>query len=269
MAQGIGERNRRLLDLLHRKASGPFTAEEASKVLSLEHRRTARFLRYLAERGWLSRIRRGVYTTVPLGATDPSAWREDAWVVAARLFAPCYIGGWSASEHWSLTEQVFRAVVVMTTRPVRLSSIDVQDQPFRLKHISRRKLFGSSTEWRGRVRINVSDPSRTIVDILDDPAIGGGMRHGAAVLAEYWTSSHRDEMLLLEYARRLENRTVFKRLGFLLEELEIHAPTLVAACFENRSSGISALDPTVKRKGRIVKRWNLRVNVSLHDANAR
>ena len=181
MAQGIGERNRRLLDLLHREASGPFTAEEASKVLSLEHRRTARFLRYLAERGWLSRIRRGVYTTVPLGATDPSAWREDAWVVAARLFAPCYIGGWSASEHWSLTEQVFRTVVVMTARPVRLSSVDVQDQPFRLKHISRRKLFGSSTEWRGRVRINVSDPSRTIVDILDDPAIGGGMRHGQVI----------------------------------------------------------------------------------------
>ena len=263
MALGIDGSNRALLERLHRYSTGPFSIQEAAKILAIDDPREGRLLRYLAERGWLSRVRRGLYTTVPLGASEPSAWREDAWVVAARVFAPCYIGGWSAAEHWSLTEQVFRSVLVMTDRPVRASSVEIQDQPFRLKHVPEKRQFGTKVVWRERVRTTVSDPSRTILDILDDPAVGGGIRHGAAVLLGYWASEHRNEELLLSHARRLGNRTVFKRLGFLLEHLEIEAPATIEACLSSLSSGLSYLDPTVQRKGRIVKRWNLWVNVSL------
>ena len=99
MLRGIEERNRALLEQLHRDSTGPFSIQDAAKILAVDGRRAGRLLRYLAERGWLSRVRRGLYTTVPLGASEPSAWREDPWAVAARVFAPCYIGGWSAAEH--------------------------------------------------------------------------------------------------------------------------------------------------------------------------
>lgn len=36
--------------------------------------------------------------------------------MAAKVFEPCYIGDWSAAECWDLTEQVFREVVVVTSR---------------------------------------------------------------------------------------------------------------------------------------------------------
>ena len=265
MLRGIEQRNRALLEQLHRDSTGPFSIQEASKILAVDGRRAGRLLRYLAERGWLSRVRRGLYTTVPLGASEPSAWREDPWAVAERVFAPCYIGGWSAAEHWSLTEQLFRSVMVMTDRPVRTSSVEIQDQPFRLKHMPKKRQFGTRAAWRERVRTTVSDPSRTVLDTLDDPAVGGGIRHSAAVLLVYWASKHCNEEFLLDYACRLGNRTVFKRLGFLLEHFEIEAPETIEACLSSLSSGLSLLDPTVKRKGRIVKRWNLWVNVSLHD----
>ena len=261
--QGIEEANRALLEQLHRDATGPFSIREAAKILAVDHRRAGRLLRYLAERGWLSRVRRGLYTTVPLGATEPSAWREDPWAIAVRVFAPCYIGGWSAAEHWSLTEQIFRSVAVMTARPIRASSVEIQNQAFRLKHVPENRQFGTAVVWRERIPINVSDSSRTILDILDDPAVGGGIRHVAAVLHEYWSGELRDEELLIDYTHRLANRTVFKRLGFLLEHFEIDAAGTIRACLDNLSTGLSALDPTVKRKGRIVKRWNLRVNVQL------
>jgi predicted transcriptional regulator of viral defense system len=263
--RGIEEANRALLEKLHREITGPFSVQDAAKILAVDRRRAGRLLRYLAERGWLSRIRRGLYTTVPLGATEPSAWREDPWAIAARVFAPCYIGGWSAAEHWSLTEQVFRSVAVVTARPARTSSVDIQGQPFRLKHVPENRQFGTTVVWRERIPVNVSDPSRTMLDILDDPAVGGGIRHVAGVLHEYWSGDQRDEDLLIDYARRLGNRTVFKRLGFLLEHSEIEAPGAMRTCLANLSSGLSALDPSVKHRGRIVKRWNLRVNVRLDD----
>lgn len=265
--KGIDERNRAHLERLVRSSSGPFSIRDAAETLSLDPRRAGRLLRYFAARGWLSRVRRGLYTTVPLGASAPALWREDPWVVAARVFEPSYIGGWSAAEHWSLTEQLFRVVVVVTDQPVRSSKVDIQGQPYHLKHASANKHFGTKTVWRGQVRVKVSDPPRTLIDMLDDPAIGGGIKHVAEILAAYWASEYRDDDRLVDYARRIGNRSVFKRLGFLIEKLGVDAKPVIYHCRRNLSAGLSALDPTVKRRGRILKRWNLRVNVALEEAS--
>jgi hypothetical protein len=47
------------------------------------------------------------------------------------------------------------------------------------------------------------------------------------------------------------------------QALALDAPDIVRACLERRSTGIVALDPSVRRNGRISKRWGLRVNVDL------
>lgn len=263
MREGIEKTNRDLLERLHRRLKGPFTATEAAETLGLPLPRSRRLLSYLASRGWLSRVRRGLYTTVPLGASAPSEWREDPWVVAAKLYEPCYIGGWSACEHWDLTEQIFRDVVVITARSIRARETEVQSTSFRLKNVDQSKLFGTRSEWRDSVRVKVSDPSRTLIDILDDPSIGGGIRHVASVAANYFESEHRDEKRLIDYAKKLGNRTVFKRLGYLLERYDLEAPETIETCRRLLSSGLSPLDPNVRAKGRVVKRWNLRANVAL------
>lgn len=263
MALGIEESNRTLLETLHRRVTGPFGSAEAAESLGLSRQRAGRLLAYLARRGWLSRIRRGLYTVVPLGAGKPGEWREDPWIVAATYLAPCYIGGWSASEHWELTEQIFRDVVVVTGRGVRSANMEIQGTSFRLKSLPKTKHFGTRSIWKGRVRVAVSDPARTIVDMLDDPSLGGGIRHVAEVLDAYFSSEHRDDKLIVRYARRRGNRTVFKRLGYLVEALGLDADTLARECRASMSTGLSQLDPSARRKGRISKRWNLRINAGV------
>lgn len=263
MRRGIDEKNRASLERLHRGLQGPFGIDDAAKALGMPRARAGNLLRHLASRGWLSRVRRGLYTTVPLGASEPSAWREDPWRVADAVFSPCYIGGWSACEHWGLTEQVFRGVVVVTARPVRASELEVQGTLFRVKHLPEAAHFGTRAVWRERVKVKVSDATRTIVDILDDPRVGGGIRHAASVVREYMAGPHRDEKRLVEYCDRLGNRTVFKRLGFIVETLGLDSPSLVEACLERVSRGLSKLDPAVNRKGRVLKRWWLWINVEI------
>ncbi len=262
-AHGISEKNRRLLTSLHRGTSGPFTATEAAASLSVDIDRAQRFLAYLARMGWLTRVRRGLYATVPLDAVEPAHWREDPWVVASKVFAPFYIGGWTACEHWGLTEQIFRETVVVSSRPTRHRYIEIQGFPFRVKGVAEKKIFGTESVWRGQIKVLVSDPARTLVDILDDPAIGGGMRHVADVLTVYLADERRSDALFLEYIHRFGNRTVFKRLGYLLETLGVNKGPLLAACRKGMSSGISMLDPSASRKGSFLRRWNLRVNVAL------
>ena len=35
---------------------------------------------------------------------------QDPWILVPALFAPAYIGGRTAAEHWDLTEQIFRDI---------------------------------------------------------------------------------------------------------------------------------------------------------------
>lgn len=261
--QGIAAKTLRHVQVIHRQASGPFTAPEAAAMLSLDVNRARRLLAYLADRGWLTRIRRGLYAPTPLEADDPQSWQEDPWILAERTFAPCYIGGWSACEHWGLTDQVFREIMVISGRHVRHRHIVIQGVPYRIKVRSPDMLFGTRTVWRGRVHVAVSDPHRTIVDILDDPSLAGGMRHVAEVVQTYFSGEQRHDDRLLEYAERLGNRSVFKRLGYLIEALQIDAPELRQACLQRQSAGITALDPTSPTRGHILRRWNLRVNVAV------
>lgn len=262
-AHGISVTNRERLETLHRRLKGPFSVAEAAEVWSLNAVRARRLVAYLAARGWLSRVRRDCYTTVPLGATSPKQWREDPWVVAAKTFAPCYLGGWTACEHWGLTEQIFREVIVITSRRVRHRVEEIQGTRFRVKVVAGKRMFGLRDVWRAQSQVKVSDPSRTIVDLLDDPPLGGGMRHVADVLRNYFEGTSRNDDELAGYAATLGSGAVFKRLGYLLETLGIGSPKLAELCAKEMSTGISLLDPSAKPTGAIVKRWGLRVNLKL------
>jgi predicted transcriptional regulator of viral defense system len=56
---------------------------------------------------------------------------------------------------------------------------------FTLKHVKPDKMFGTNSLWRGRTKISVSGVHRTIIDILDDPAIGAGSEHVADSVNNY------------------------------------------------------------------------------------
>lgn len=263
--KGLSAEHRARLELLHREGGEPFPVEAAARILDLPLPRTRRLLAHLAAQGWLVRVRRGLYATVPLEAADPSSWQVDPWTSAAEAFAPCYIGGWSACEHWGLTDQLFREVVVMTARRVPHRKVTIQDTDFRLKHVPEASHFGLVRVWRGRTRVAVSDPSRTVVDMLDDPALVGGLRHGAEILSAYF-EERLDEARLLDYAARLGNRAVFKRLGYLAERLGLGSETLRRGR-ELLSAGYPLLDPSAPPRGPHVSRWRLRINVSIGEGD--
>lgn len=261
--KGLSARNRERLTALNRELPGPFNADDAARALHVSRAEAARIAGYLASKGWLSRVRRGLFIVVPLETDEPEAWRADPWQVAAHVFEPCYVGGWSACEHWSLTEQLFRAVLVVTGAPQRSAQVTIQGVEFRLASRKPEAFFGTHAIWRGRDKVDVSDPTKTLVDILDDPVIGGGIRNVAEILREYFAGDYRDDEVLIEYADRLGNRTVFKRLGYILETLDIPATELIEICHERRSAGVTKLDPSIRAGGRITNRWGLRINARL------
>ena len=265
---GVTGRRRKQLMILHRAFHGPFDAQQAASVLDIDVERTRRLLAALADSGWLARVRRGWYIGVPIDASAPGEWREDPWVVAATLFSPGYIGGWSAVEHWGLTDQIFNVIYVFVGRKVAPTRQTLQGTDFLIRTVPERALFGTRRVWRQSVAVNVADPHRTMIDILDVPASAGGVLHASEVLQAYFESEHVDQARLLEYGDRLGRGTVFKRLGYLAERAKIADDNFIEACHSRITRGVSRLDPSGQPKGRIVARWNLRVNTWRLSADA-
>jgi predicted transcriptional regulator of viral defense system len=124
------------------------------------------------------------------------------------------------------------------------------------------------TIWRGRDRVPVSSPERTIVDALVTPAWVGGIRHLAEILATYRREkSWRPERLLSELST-IGTGAAFKRLGFLLEALGVDESVLLDAAASRLSKGIVKLDPTIRGRGRLVKRWGLWANAVIRTGGS-
>lgn len=260
---GINEKNRKLLELLNRFGKNIFSVKDAAKIIDLPIKNARLYLSYFARRGWLSRVKRGLYIAVPLGTVNPQEYKENPWIVANRVFAPCYIGGWSAAEHWDLTEQIFNSVYVFTSRPFRCKNINIQGTDFVLKFLGENVSNYIKGVWIENVKIQISEPAQTIVDILDDPSAGGGIRNVADIIENYFSSENKNEAKLTDCIKEKGNKTIYKRLGFILEGLDIFAAELIKICLKNISRGYSVFDPSIKNKGTYNRRWNLRVNAEI------
>ena len=94
------------------------------------------------------------------------------------------------------------------------------------------------------------------LDILDKPENGGGIRLSYSFLKSYLNSDLKNLKKLLEYAFKMKNKVIFKRLGFLLSEMQYNNLPFIDRCRVNISKGYSHLDPTIKGK-KIIKKWRL------------
>jgi predicted transcriptional regulator of viral defense system len=260
---------RAVLAKLSRAAHGGLiSVKEAAEALGVSRTKTAKMLAALTERGWLRRVRRGLYLVVPLEAEPgQKAIPEDSWLLAQEVFAPCYIGGWSAAEHWGLTEQLFRSTLVVTAAQVRGSSAELLGHEYRLFKVPSSRIAGSLTPvWRGSERVLVASPERTLADCLRHPELAGGIRHLADLLTEYWSRSDRDAKKLLAAMEEVASGAAWKRFGYLAERLLPENTDLVVEASRHRTAGYIRLDPSVGRRGKPVRRWGLWVNASVPQA---
>jgi predicted transcriptional regulator of viral defense system len=257
-----------LAKLARASKSGVITLADASMVLGVDTKGTAGKLGSLTRRGWLHRVRRGVYLVVPLEAEPGKpGTAADPWVLAQEVFTPCYIGGWSAAEYWELTEQIFRPTLVVTAAAVRSKSIELLGQEYRLFRVPALRVRIETSVWRDSVKVRVSSRERTLVDCLRNPALSGGVGHLILMMKEYANHPERDFKKLLNEAREADSGAVWKRLGYLFEMLWPKEELIISEASRKLAAGNIKLDPLVKARGKLVKRWGVWSNVDLgtHD----
>jgi len=239
-----------------------FTTEDAYEELG-EGRATRGALDRLVDKGWLERIEKGKYLIVPLEAGPDRTWSEDAHVIAGHLVSPSVVAYWSALNYWNLTEQVPRITYVQTTARKENRRPTVLGMKFRIVRVKPEKFFGGHRYHAGDSPVQVTDREKTIVDCLDRPDLSGGVAEVAKAL--HAGDGDFDWTRVTEYLGRFGSGAVVKRVGFLVEALElIHPPEsqLLQQWTQLLTAGISKLDPSSPREAhRIVTRWRVKVNL--------
>ena len=89
------------------------------------------------------------------------------------------------------------------------------------------------------------------------PGYAGGIVEIAKAL--YLYKKQLDIEKLLNYSQQFQSQAVIKRLGFLLELLEINSQSL-ESLQSIKTPSIVALDPEVPSTGKIITHWSIHTN---------
>jgi len=258
---GIGKKGRTRLSKVLEQNLGTIHATDVAKLLNLSLKEANRTLSRWRANGWLYRVKQGIYIPVPMDSTTSDIQIEEPFVIADSLYHPGYIAGFSAIKHWDLSEQIIETVYYFSTKQVKERNPVYGSTKFKIKTIKENRLFGTKTIWYGSKKVKVSDPTKTIVDILDDPKLVGGMSVVFDVFKEYMETDNLDFKILLEYAERMKNKTIFKRLGFMIDVRLNETPSALTYLVKYISSGYSNFDPTINCEF-IVEKWKLKIPAS-------
>jgi predicted transcriptional regulator of viral defense system len=265
--RGVSGDGRAELSFLLSRVPEVFDINMARRVLDQPSHIVSQKLASWTKSGYLSRIKRGTYIQIPMNVEDPRKWLGDDFVLAITLWPNSYFTGWTSANHWGLTEQVFRTLVVRTSDRVRTELSENLRRRFIVKHSNSLDLsWGIANEWRDGTRIAFADPSRTIVEVLAQPELGGGMRLVTEMVHSYLDDFEIGK--LVSSAERLGKGTVYKRLGYLLELANYSDRQIINALATKITKGITLLDPAGPNSGERIMKWNLRINTKLARSNS-
>lgn len=257
----LSQRETKLLTILSAEGKNIFLFEDAFKLLGLSRNHAWKFVHTLIDKGWLRQIEKGKYLIVPLEGIARGEWSEEAFVIASHLVEPYMISYWSALNHYGYTEQISRTIFVSTTKRKFKAEAEMLGIPYKFVTLKPHKFFGAAAIWFGDKKVAITDKEKTIVDCLDHPEYCGGIIEAAKGFANASEDKIDLEKLTL-YAERMRNRTIFKKLGYLAEVLELPVGNFLEQWHKMISSGYVLLDPLSPKAGKHNSKWNLLINIS-------
>ncbi len=221
----------------------------------------------MTKRGLLMRLKEGIYFIIPYEA-DSDSFMPDWHLVAQCLVrdAAYYIGYYSALHIHNLIIQPSLKEQIVVSKQFRPSVIRIKDVPFQFIYHNEKHFFGIKKMWIDNFhRVQCSDLEKTIIDCLFKPDYAGGIVEIARAIH---TSRNQIQFIrLLEYAKRFKSQAVVKRLGFLLELMDVRSE-ITDHLQKIRSVSYVALDTELPKKGKMISRWSIIQNIEKETIEA-
>ncbi|MPM05612.1 hypothetical protein SDC9_51902 [bioreactor metagenome] len=250
-----------LLDKLNGQNQKCFTIDEAYGLLPDSSKDSVkRMLSNMVKRGLLMRVKEGLYYVIPF-EQDPKTFMPDWHLLSQYLVgdAEYYIGYFSALQIHSLTTQPNLKEQIVVNKQIKPSTLLVKGVPFQFIYHNEDHFFGNKKAWIDSFnKVQCSDLEKTFIDCLFKPQYAGGITEIAKAI--YKSKDKIDYPKLFDYAKRFSSQAVIKRLGFLLELLNIQNP-VIDKLQKLRTNSFVLLEPSYPKEGKTIFRWAIQQNL--------
>ncbi len=237
------------------------TLAELHRALGASHSYTRFFAHKLVQKGWLERLRPGLFRLVPAARGREGVADANPLAAGAVLIAPYFFSFGTACTHHGLTEQVFAEVYIACQ--ARRRSVVVRDKRYVFVHVPSERFFGFTEQVALGAPVQMATPERALLDALDRPQHAGGVGEVSRIVSRavsrvVWPS-------LLDLARRWRAPAVLQRLGCLLDLHRAEVPADVRSTLVELTRGASKIHLGSRVKwgyaGALVQPWNVVENV--------
>jgi predicted transcriptional regulator of viral defense system len=205
----------------------------------------------------LERVARGVYLVRPFRTLLRPSTSSSAVLISVLLHGEShYLGGlWALTWH-GLTEQQHASIIdAFVTR--RHKTVPPSLAKVRFHLVSPAAVeSGIQTVEIEQVKVQVSDPERTLLDLLDYPRLAGSISQALKLVER--SLDRVDAEKLIAYAVGGSSTSTCQRLGVLLERRGISARRVASLHSKARSrKSLLSMSPGSPRKGPMNTRWNV------------
>jgi predicted transcriptional regulator of viral defense system len=260
----LGREGARFLQAMAKSGNTSFSVQEAARRYGRNPHVLQKLLARLVHSGWLMRINRARYLTIPMAQLSNPEYEENPLIIAGAFARPGYLGYWTALSQHGLTTQLPKTVYVVTTKRGRV--FKWKTSTYRFIHTVPSRLFGMVAIHLGSTPILFSDAEKTLLDCMDQPQYAGGMLE---VMRAFWNARMRVDLdRMISYVAKMSRSAVGRRLGFLMERFQVGSVEQRRNLESYVRTGYARLDPTHLPKGKRINRWGILINMSDEDIEA-
>jgi predicted transcriptional regulator of viral defense system len=236
---------------------------QLSQILRIDAAQERDLLRRMARAGWITRLRRGLYA-VPSQIPAGGKWNPGIHVALRQLMmdrqGTYQICGPNAFYLYGFDNQIPQSTTVYNNRIS--GERHVGNICILFIKVSDSRLGGTATvEPLDGVRGIYSSKSRTLIDAVYDWSRFNGIPRAYEWIRATVKSEPRSVRELVRMAVQFGNQSAIRRIGYLLEQMEIPTRTLKPLRESLRQSkGLVPWIPIKPARGRINREWGVIVN---------
>lgn len=257
----ISTQSNELLSYFNGQSKACFDYTQAFKALPKSKESTVRqLLSDMTKRGLLMRLKEGVYYIIPY-EQNAELFMPDWHLIPEHLIkdADHYIGYYSALQIHNLITQPSLKEQIVVSKQLRPSEIKIKNIPFQFIYHNEKHFFGAKKIWIDNFnKVLCSDLEKTFIDCLFKPDYAGGMVEIARAI--YISKEKIRFDTLLAYVKKFNSQAVIKRLGFLLETLDINN-SIIDELQKMKSASYVVADTELPKTGKRISRWSIQQNI--------
>lgn len=261
MERSLSKNEAKVVLDLEWRGQATITLAELREALGASASYARFFAHKLVEKGWLERLRPGLFRLVPATRGREGVVDANPLTVGAVLVEPYFFSFGTACTYHGLTEQVFVEVYIACLE--RRRPVVVRDKRYVFVEVPEPRFFGFTGQNVLAEPVQMATLERAVLDALDRPQHAGGLGEVSRIVSR--AAARVSWPALLDFLRRWKSTAAIQRLGYLLDLHQAEVPEDVRSELVALTRGASKIQLGSRAKwgyaGERVQPWNVVENV--------